>query len=62
MVHYLVEVELCHNQTHINYSNQEPGWDNNGKPGNQFATKSLPSHEIFGRNPDIITIYVKYIY
>ena len=38
------------------------GWDNNGKPGNQVATKSLPSHEIFGRNPAIITIYVKFIY
>ena len=39
-----------------------PGWDNNGKPGNQVATKSLPSHKIFGRNPAIITIYVKFIY
>ena len=43
-------------------STLEAGWDNNGKPGNQVATKSLPSHKIFGRNPAIITIYVKFIY
>ena len=40
----------------------EAGWDNNGKPGNQVATKSLPSHEIFGRNPIVITICLKFIY
>ena len=39
-----------------------PGWDTNGKPGNQVATKSLPSYEKFGRNPVIITIYVKFIH
>ena len=38
------------------------GWDNNGKPGNQVAKKSLPSQEIFGINPAIITIYVKFLY
>ena len=37
-------------------------WDNNGKPGNQVATKSEHSNEIFGKNPDIITIYEKFIY
>ena len=36
----------------------QPGWDNNGKPGNQVATKSLPSSEIFGKNPAFIIIYV----
>ena len=46
----------------FNVSDITPGWDNNGKTGNQVATKSLPSHEIFGRNPAIITIYVKFIY
>ena len=39
-----------------------PGWDNNGKPGNQVATKSLPSSEIFGKNPAFIIIYVNLIY
>ena len=39
-----------------------PGWDNNGKPGKQVATKSLPTLKIFGRNPAIITIYVNFIY
>ena len=34
------------------------GWDNNGKPGNQVATKSLPSSEIFGKNPAFIILYV----
>ena len=43
-------------------SNSVSGWDNNGKPGNQVAKKSLPSHEIFDSNPVIITIYVKFIY
>ena len=39
-----------------------PGWDNNGKPGNQVATKSLPSSEIFGKNPAFIIIYGNLVY
>ena len=39
-----------------------PGWDNNGKPGNQVATKILPSSKIFGKNPAFIVIYVNSIY
>ena len=39
-----------------------PGWHNNGKPRNQVATKSLPSHEIFGRNPAILKIDMNFIY
>ena len=38
----------------------DAGWDNNGKPGNQVAKKS--SHKIFGRNPAIITKYLRFIY
>ena len=37
------------------------GWDNNGKPENQVATKSLPSSEISGKNPAVINIYVNLI-
>ena len=37
------------------------GWDNDGKPGNQVATKSMTSHEISYRNPAIITLYLKFI-
>ena len=43
-------------------SDIQPGWDNNGKPGNQVATKSLPSSEIFCKNPALIIIYVNLIY
>ena len=28
----------------------DSGWDKSGKPGNQVATKSLPSSEIFDIN------------
>ena len=38
------------------------GWDNNGKPGIQVATKSLSSSKIFGENPAFIIIYVNLIY
>ena len=41
---------------------RKSGWDNNGKPGNQVATKSLPSSEIFGKNHAFIIINVNLIY
>ena len=48
----------CYVQTAACWS----GWDNNGKPGNQVATKSLPSSEIFGKNTAFLIIYVNLIY
>ena len=46
----------------VGYESYIPGWDKVGKLGNQVATKSLPSSEIFGKNPAFIIIYVNLIY
>ena len=40
----------------------KPGRDNNGKPGNQVATKSLPFSEIFAKNLAFTIIYVHLLY
>ena len=52
-VHDVVDaVKVDFREDHIDsISGDKPGWDNNGKPGNQVATKSLPLSEIFSKIP-----------